>query len=116
MNKQTQCTERVHLRMTAEEKQEIQAKAEQADMTVSEYIRALIDNKKIVVAPDLPRLAVQIIRIGVNVNQICNVAKDCGIPQEQIQAIEKQWTKIQDLLSELIKEIKERKDKNRYKI
>lgn len=116
MNKQSQYTERVHLRLNEEEKQMIQAKAEQADMTVSEYIRALINNKKIVVAPDLPRLVVQIIKIGVNVNQICNVAKDCGIPQEQIQTIENQWTNIQDLVSNLIKEIQERKDKNRYKI
>lgn len=116
MNKQSRYTERVHLRLTAEEKQMFLTKAEQANMNVSDYIRALVNNKRIVVAPDLPKLVVQIIRIGVNVNQICNVAKDCGIPQEQIQTIENQWTNIQDLVSDLIKEIQERKDKNRYKI
>lgn len=117
MNKQSRYTERVHLRLTAEEKQMFLAKAEQANMKVSDYIRALVNNKRIVVAPDLPKLVVQIIKIGVNVNQICNVAKDSGtVSQERIQETEKNIVAIQDKLSELITEIQDRKDRHRYKI
>ena len=117
MNKQSQYTERVHLRLTAEEKQMFLDKAEQANMNVSDYIRALVNNKRIVVAPDLPKLAVQIIKIGVNVNQICNVARECKtVSQESIQGLEQQYSEIQDLLSKLITEIQDRKDRHRYKI
>lgn len=114
MNKQAQHTERVHLRLTAEEKQLFLTKAEQANMKVSDYIRALVNNKRIVVAPDLPKLAVQLIKIGVNVNQICNVARECGtVSEERIQETEKNLTAIQSKLSELITEIQERKDRSR---
>ena len=117
MNKQSQYTERVHLRLTAEEKQMFLDKAEQANMNVSDYIRALVNNKRIVVAPDRPKLAVQIIKIGVNVNQICNVARECKtVSQESIQGLEQQYSEIQDLLSKLITEIQDRKDRHRYKI
>ena len=117
MNKQSQYTERVHLRLTAEEKQMFLDKAEQANMNVSDYIRALVNNKRIVVAPDLPKLAVQIIKIGVNVNQICNVAKDCGtVSHELIAETENHLAAIQNKLSELITEIQDRKDRTRYKI
>ena len=117
MNKQSRYTERVHLRLTAEEKQLFLTKAEQANMKVSDYIRALVNNKRIVVAPDLPKLAVQLIKIGVNVNQICNVARKCGtVPQERIEETEKHLAAIQDKLSELITEIQDRKDRTRYKI
>jgi predicted DNA binding CopG/RHH family protein len=117
MDKHKPYTERLKLRMTVEEKQELQAKAAKANMTVSKYIRALINNKKIVVAPDLPKLVVQTIKIGVNVNQILNVAKASGtISQEKIAEIEKQYTDIQNLTGDLIREVYYRKDRNRYKI
>lgn len=112
MNKQSQYTERVHLRMNAEEKQMILDKANQAEMNVSDYLRALINNRRIVVAPELPKLAVQIIKIGVNANQICNVAKKCGtVSPERIAEVEKRYSDIQDLLRKLIAEIQERKDR-----
>lgn len=117
MNKQSQYTERVHLRLTAEEKQMFLDKAEQANMKVSDYIRALVNNKRIVVAPELPQLTVQLIKIGVNVNQICNVARKCGtVSQERIEETEKNLVAIQDKLSKLITEIQDRKDRTRYKI
>lgn len=117
MDKHKPYTERLKLRMTVEEKQELQAKAAKANITVSAYLRALINNKKIVVAPDLPKLVVQTIKIGVNVNQILNVAKASGtISQEKIAEIEKQYTDIQNLTGDLIREVYYRKDRNRYKI
>ncbi len=110
-------TERVHLRLTVEEKKMLQDKAAEADMNVSDYIRALVNNKRIVVAPDLPKLAVQTIKINTNVCQILSVAKDSGtISAERIEETENNIAAIQDLMLELIKEIRYRKDRNRYKI
>lgn len=117
MNKQSRYTERVHLRLTAEEKQMFLTKAAEADMKVSDYIRALVNNKRIVVAPDLPKLVVQIIKINTNVSQILHVAEDSGtVSAERIQEIRNRMSSIQDLTSDLIKEVHYRKDKTRYKI
>ena len=110
-------TERLHLRLTAEEKKMLQDKAAEANMKVSDYIRALVNNKRIVVAPDLPKLVVQIIKINTNVCQVLSVAKDCGtVSEERIQEIQNRMSSIQDLTSDLIKEVHYRKDKTRYKI
>ena len=116
MNKHEPCTERLHLRMAAADKQMLQDKAAQMNMTVSEYLRALINNKRLVSAPELPQLAVQIIKIGTNVNQICNVARQCGVSQERIAETENHLAAIQDKLGDLITEIQDRKDRHRYKI
>lgn len=110
-------TERLHLRLTAEEKQMFLTKAAEADMNVSDYIRALVNNKRIVVAPDLPKLVVQIIKINTNVCQVLSVAKDSGtVSEERIQEIQNRMSNIQDLTGDLIKEVHYRKDKTRYKI
>lgn len=110
-------TERLHLRLTAEEKQMFLTKAAEADMKVSDYIRALVNNKRIVVAPDLPKLVVQIIKINTNVSQILHVAEDSGtVSAERIQEIQNRMSNIQDLTSDLIKEVHYRKDRNRFKI
>lgn len=110
-------TERLHLRLTAEEKQMFLTKAAEADMNVSDYIRALINNKRIVVAPDLPKLVVQIIKINTNVSQILHVAEDSGtVSAERIQEIRNQITDIQNLTGDLIKEVRYRKDRTRYKL
>ena len=113
MNKHEPCTERLHLRMAAADKQMLQDKAAQMNMTVSEYLRALINNKRLVSAPELPQLAVQIIKIGTNVNQICNVARQCGVSQERIAETENHLAAIQDKLGDLITEIQDRKDRSR---
>lgn len=110
-------TERLHLRLTAEEKQMFLTKAAEADMKVSDYIRALVNNKRIVVAPDLPKLVVQIIKINTNVCQVLSVAKDSGtVSEERIQEIQNRMSNIQDLTGDLIKEVHYRKDRTRYKI
>jgi uncharacterized protein (DUF1778 family) len=110
-------TERLHLRLTVEEKKMLQDKAAEANMKVSDYIRALVNNKRIVVAPDLPKLVVQIIKINTNVCQVLSVAKDSGtVSEERIQEIQNRMSNIQDLTGDLIKEVHYRKDKTRYKI
>ena len=110
-------TERLKLRMTAEDKKRIQDKAAAADMNLSEYVRALIDRQKIVVAPELPHLLRQLIRVGTNVNQILLVNQVYGnASAETVGETEKNLSAITDLTSKLVTEIKCRKDTTRYKL
>ena len=110
-------TERLKLRMTAEDKKRIQDKAAAADMTVSEYLRALIDRKKIVVAPELPELLRQIIRVGTNVNQILLVNENYGTAsKESTEKVRSNLSAVTAAVSDLVTEIKCRKDTTRYKI
>lgn len=110
-------TARLKLRMTAEDKMMIQSKAAAANMTVSEYLRALIDRKKIVVAPELPELLRQIIRVGTNVNQILLVNENYGTAsKESTEKVKSNLSAITAAVSDLVTEIKCRKDRTRYKI
>ena len=65
------------VRVSPEEKKSIEAKAEQANMTVSQYVLKSTENKKIVVSENIPKLFVEITRIGVNINQmlICQIKR-----------------------------------------
>lgn len=110
-------TARLKLRMTAEDKKRIQDKAAAAGMTMSEYVRALVDRKKIVVAPELPELLRQIIRVGTNVNQILLVNENYGTAsRETAEEVRNNLSAITFKLSDLIDEIKFRKDTTRYKL
>ena len=110
-------TARLKLRMTAEDKKMIQSKAAAAGMTMSEYVRALVNRKKIVVAPELPELLRQIIKIGTNVNQILLVNENYGTaPREVTEETKKHLAAITDKVSDLVTECKCRKDRTRYKL
>ncbi len=64
----------VNFRATPTEKKMLQEKAEQARMSLSAYVMALAENKKITVAEKIPELVYEIAKIGTNVNQIAHVA------------------------------------------
>ena len=87
----------VQLRMTHLEKEKLIQQSAEARMTMTQYILALSEQKKIVVADELPELCRQIIRIGTNVNQIALVANTNLI-------------EIQNLLGKLIDTIKNGED------
>ena len=64
---------RLEIRVTPSEKKKLQAKAKQAHMSISSYIIALSENKKITVAENIPELLLEITRIGTNINQIAHI-------------------------------------------
>lgn len=110
-------TARLKLRMTAEDKKRIQSKAAAANMTMSEYVRALVDRKKIVVAPELPELLRQIIRVGTNVNQILLVNENYGTASsEAVEEVRSNLSAVTAAVSDLVTECRCRKDTTRYKI
>ena len=63
----------INFRISLEEKKKLQAKAKQAHMSISSYIIALSENKKITVAENIPELLLEITRIGTNINQIAHI-------------------------------------------
>ena len=59
-------------RATPEQRKAIEVKAEQSGMSVSEYLRACALDKPIVVIEGADKVADELRRIGVNVNQIAH--------------------------------------------
>ena len=110
-------TARLKLRLTDDEKKMFQEKAAAANMNMSEYVRALVNRKKIVVAPELPELLRQIIKIGTNVNQILLVNQTYGNASDAVtDEVRKNLSAVTDAVSDLVTECKCRKDRTRYKL
>lgn len=94
------------IRVTPSEKKKIQEKAEQARMTVSSYIIALSENKKITVAENIPQLLLEITRIGTNINQIAHTGNSQKFVyreqlEEVIRLLNDVKTDMQKILSEI---------------
>ena len=68
----TQKTEILKFRVTSEQRKAIEAKAVRSGMSVSEYLRACALDKQIVVIEGADKVADELRRIGVNVNQIAH--------------------------------------------
>jgi len=101
----------VHLRFTPSEKENLVAKATEARMNLSQYLLALSEQKKIVVADELPEVCVQLIKIGTNVNQIAHVANTYHtVSAKDIESVNRNLAKVQELLSKLIDTIKNSDD------
>lgn len=104
-------TEHITLRLTPLEKEKLSAKAAEARMNMSQYLLALSEQKKIIVADELPELCRQIIRIGTNVNQITAVANTHkSVSEKQLDIVNLNLIEIQNLLGKLIDTIKNSDD------
>ncbi len=104
-------TKRLEIRLTPLEKEKLISKSEEARMNMSQYILALSEQKKIIVADGLPELCRQIIKIGTNVNQIALVANtNKSVSDKQLDIVNLNLIKIQELLGDLIDCIQNSKD------
>lgn len=104
-------TIQVALRLTPLEKEKLSAKAAEARMNMSQYLLALSEQKKIIVADELPELCRQIIKIGTNVNQIAAVANTHkSVSEKQLDIVNLNLIEIQNLLGKLIDTIKNSDD------
>ena len=70
----TDKTKRIEIRITAEEKEKLIEKAQLSNLSVSQYLLALSEERKLVVNEKIPNLLLEITRIGTNINQIAHVA------------------------------------------
>ena len=103
--------ERVHLRMTKEQKENLVTRAAESRLSMSQYLLALSEQKKIIVADGIPELCRQLIKIGTNVNQIALVANTHKtVSEKQLQTVNDNLVNIQNLLGKLIDTIQNSKD------
>ncbi len=106
MKKSREKTERFELRMTITEKEKLLAKAKEANMNMSQYIIALSENKKIVVAENIPQLLVEITRIGTNINQIAHVCNSQKYVQtEQLTEINRLMQDVKSAMNKILHEL-----------
>ena len=82
--------DRVAFRLTAEELARVQAEAERAGVSVSEYCRAAALGQRVRVrsVPDLSAALVSLNRVGVNLNQIARgVNRGQGVPPDLAEVL-----------------------------
>jgi len=104
-------TEQVALRLTPAEKANLAARAAEARLSMSQYLLALSEQKKIIITDGLPELCRQIMKIGTNVNQIALVANTHkSVSEKQLDAVNENLVNVKDLLIKLIDTIQNSND------
>lgn len=99
-------TERLQLRVSPEEKAAIRQKAADANMSAADYLVALSANQKIIDAKIIAQLILEIRRIGVNVNQIAEVANyQKFVNKEMLSKVNDGQNQIIDLLMKILSEV-----------
>ena len=97
-------TESYLLHLTPTEKKQLKEKAEQSKLSISKYLIALSENKKIISVEKLPDLLLEITRIGVNINQIAHVANaQKYVNTQQIYEIKSLLREVDKHMMEIIK-------------
>lgn len=94
---------RLEVRMSAAEKEMIEANAAKAKMTVTEYVRRCCLKKKVMDTSWVPGITNQIIRIGVNINQVAVAAnKNKSVSDAQIDLLNRNLIELQNKLQGII--------------
>lgn len=104
-------TAQIALRLTPLEKEKLSAQAAQARMSMSEYLLALSEQKKIIIVDGIPELCIQISKIGTNINQIARVVnqnRNCS--EKQLKMLQSDVSKLHDKLSAILDAIYDARD------
>ena len=104
-------TERFELRLTSSQKEQLLERAKKSRLSMTDYLLALSEQKKIVVIDDVSEIIKQILKIGTNVNQIAMVANtNKSVSEKQMIMVNDNLSKLQDILADLVYQIKNEKD------
>lgn len=104
-------TESYLLHLTPTEKENLKAKAEQSKMSISKYLLKLSEDKKIIVAENIPELFLEITRIGVNINQIAHVANSQKyVNTRQIYEVKNLLREVQESMSKILNALGEKEN------
>ena len=102
---------RISLRLSEQDKSALLEKATAARMSLSEYLVALNNQKKIIIVDGIPELCVQITKIGTNINQIARVVNQTrNFSSNQSAYLQDELIKLHNLLSKILDEIYDAKD------
>lgn len=96
----------LHFRLTSSELRKLQKKAETAHMSISGYIMALSENKKITVAENIPELLLEITRIGTNINQIAHIGNSQKyVSKQQLDEVSDLLEDVKSIMQKILSEI-----------
>ena len=96
----------LHFRLTSSELKELQKKAEQAHMSISSYIIHLSENKKIIVSVNIPRLLVEVTRIGTNINQIAHIGNSQKyVNKQQLDEVASLLEDVKSIMQKILSEL-----------
>lgn len=75
-------------------------------MSISSYIIALSENKKITVAENIPELLLEITRIGTNINQIAHIGNSQKyVNKQQLDEVLNLLEDIESIMQKILSEI-----------
>ncbi len=96
-------TIQIHVRILPSEKEIIETNAAAAKMSLTEYVRRCCLKKKVMDTSWVAGITNQIIRIGVNVNQIAAVAnKNKSVSDAQIDLLNRNLIELQNKMQGII--------------
>ena len=96
-------TIQIHVRILPSEKEIIETNAAKAKMSVTEYVRRCCLKKKVMDTSWVAGITNQIIRIGVNVNQVAAVAnKNHSVSDAQIDLLNRNLIELQNKMQSII--------------
>lgn len=96
-------TEQLNIRILPSEKKQIEENASKAKMSVTEYVRRCCLKKKVMDTSWVPALTNQIIRIGVNINQVAVVANTSKtVSDAQIDLLNQNLIELQSKMQGII--------------
>lgn len=102
---------RIHIRLHPSEKEKIEKSAASLRMSLTDYIRACCLHKKVMDTTWIPDITKQIIRIGVNINQIATVAnKNGSVTQAQLDLTNQNLIAVQNQLKRIVERMEEPSD------
>lgn len=103
-----QRTELLRIRLTEEEREEIEQRAAENRQTVSDFVRDACQRRPVIDMSEIQDLTRNILKLCVNVNQIsatANRTKQATIPQ--LDAVERYTEQIQHDMGEIVKAVRE---------
>ena len=104
---------RIEIRLLPVEKEKIEQSAAVLHMTVTDYIRACCLRKRVMDTSWVPEITKQIVKIGVNVNQIATVANtNHSVSDRQIDLVNENLIGVQNQLRAVIEHMENPLDRN----
>ena len=98
---------KVECRMTQEELEKYNKLVEKSKLSKQEYNLKVLLNKDIYVVDGIQELAMQIRKIGVNINQVVHlVNEERNIKNSQIEELDEKMNEVWKLLNDFAKSIK----------
>ena len=99
-------TERFQIRLSPAEKAKLLKNAEQVKMSVSDYIVFLTEHRRAVDTSNIPKLILEIRRVGVNINQIALVANSQkSISYKSLSELKTREREIIHILEQILDEV-----------